>query len=273
MPPPVPVACRRSGDGRSNSSANTSIQTMPQLTSPAAGRWLVVRWIRPCPSRRATATASGSISRCRASRCACSPAVAAEVVVHVSDDDEGGGHGRRLPSRPRAGYVRVRPEQAELPSPLHRRRAGAALQLPVGRGDLRLHRVPGHVQLLGDLAEGQVGRQQLQDPELGRGERHAVEAGARPSSGQPLGEVLDPRLQDPVGEQAARYCRASSTRIRAATGSPSSSDTRPSTIATCAPSQGKAAGDGSAPSRCAAPASRRAPWTSRPAGRDQAPTA
>ena len=54
--------------------------------------------------------------------------------------------------------------------------AAGTLELPVDRGDLRLHGVAGDVQLLGDLAEREVGGQQLEDPHLRPGQRHRARA-------------------------------------------------------------------------------------------------
>ena len=71
---------------------------------------------------------------------------------------------------------------------LDRRAPRRHAELPVDREGLGLHRVRRQVQALGDLPEGEVGGQQRQDPQLGRGEGRA--ANALPSDRLDLGSQL-----------------------------------------------------------------------------------
>ena len=65
----------------------------------------------------------------------------------------------RVRCRRRGRGRALRPQQAEVTAPCDGFGAVGALQFPVDRGDVGLHGVAGDVQLLADLAEGEVGRQ------------------------------------------------------------------------------------------------------------------
>ncbi len=63
-------------------------------------------------------------------------------------------------------------EQAEVAASGYGLGPGGALELLVDRGDMGLHGVAGDVQLLADLPEREVGRQQLEHAHFRRGQRH-----------------------------------------------------------------------------------------------------
>lgn len=66
--------------------------------------------------------------------------------------------------------VSVVREQAEFVHPGDCRSARGDAELPVNRNCLRLHGVSCDVETLADLAQGEVGGQQRQESQLGRGE-------------------------------------------------------------------------------------------------------
>ena len=73
--------------------------------------------------------------------------------------------------RGRQGPGRLELEQAQLARAGHGLRARRRVELAVDRLSLRLDRVGRHVEARSHLAEGEVGGQQRQDPQLGGGQR------------------------------------------------------------------------------------------------------
>src|SRR3954447_13457019 len=99
-------------------------------------------------------------------------------------------------------------QQAELAAPPDRLGTRGGLELSVGRGDLRLDRVPGDVQLAGDLTERQVRREELQHADLRRGQRDRTgEAGGgtglRDQAPELVRELVDLRAQHAFAQEVA----------------------------------------------------------------------
>ena len=95
------------------------------------------------------------------------------------------------------------------------------LQFPADRNEVGLHRVNRDVQLLADLAEGEMGRQELKHAHLRLGQRHRARDPGVPAIVDETGQDRSSCCRSIPSVSSPASCRpASSARGRAAAKSP-----------------------------------------------------
>ena len=101
-------------------------------------------------------------------------------------------------------------DEAELGRPLYRLAAGGRTELAVRADGLGLHGVPRDLEVLGDLPEGQVRRQEREEPQLGRSQLLALLARVE-ALAELRGQLVGFRVQDaqvgPDSERRAHLCQ------------------------------------------------------------------